>query len=101
MTASQYHFNTINREYSVLKSYSRISIVTFRIQILFFKNLYHLNSESKENFLRGCSYGGELTRLGGLAYLGGMIFIPRSHGIFYLRSIKKFVMPQEKDCWIK
>ena len=24
---------------------------TFSIQILFFKNLYHLNSKSKENFL--------------------------------------------------
>ena len=36
---------------SVLQSYNRISIETFRIQILFFKNLYHLNSKSKENFL--------------------------------------------------
>ena len=34
-----------------LKSYNRISLETFRIQILFFKNLYHLNSESEENFL--------------------------------------------------
>ena len=51
MTASQYHFNTINREYSVLKSYSRISLETFSIQILFLKNLYNLNSKSKENFL--------------------------------------------------
>ena len=47
--------------------------------------------------LRGCSYGGELTRLGGLARVGEMIFIPRSHGIFYLSSIKKFVMSLEKD----
>ena len=51
--------------------------------------------------LRGCSYGGELARLRGLARLGEMIFIPRSHGIFYLSSIKKFVMSLEKDCLIK
>ena len=37
-----------------------------------------------------CSYGGELARLGGLARLGEIIFIPRSYGIFYLSSIKKF-----------
>ena len=46
--------------------------------------------------LRGCSYGGELARLGGLAHLGEMIFIPRSYGIFYLSSIKKFVMSLER-----
>ena len=50
---------------------------------------------------RGCSYGGELARLGGLAHLGEMIFIPRSYGIFYLSSIKKFVMSFEKDYLIK
>ena len=49
----------------------------------------------------GCSYGGELARLSGLARLGEMIFIPRSHGIFYLSSIKKFVMSLEKDYLIK
>ena len=43
MAASQYHFNTINREYS---KFSRASI-----QILFFTNLYHLNNKSKENLL--------------------------------------------------
>ena len=47
------------------------------------------------------SYGGELARLGGLARPGDMIFIPRSYGIFYLSSIKKFVMSLEKDCLIK
>ena len=41
--------------------------------------------------LRGHSYGGELTRLGGLARLGKMIIITRSYGIFCLSSIKKFV----------
>ena len=51
--------------------------------------------------VRGCSYGGELARLNGLARLGEMIFIPRSHGILYLSSIKKFVMSLEKDCLIK
>ena len=50
---------------------------------------------------RGCSYGGELDQLGGLALLGEMIFVPRSHGIFYLSSIKKFVTSPEKDCFIK
>ena len=42
-------------------------------------------------FLGGRSYGGVLAWLGGLARLGEMIFIPRSYGIFYLSSIKKFV----------
>ena len=44
---------------------------------------------------------GELARLGGLARLGEMIFTPRSYGIFYLSSIKKFVMSLEKDCLTK
>ena len=47
--------------------------------------------KEKNVLLRGCSYGSELARLGGLARLGEMIFIPRSCGIFYLSSIKKFV----------
>ena len=38
-----------------------------------------------------------MARLGGLAHLGEMIFIPSLHGIFYLTSIKKFVMSLEKD----
>ena len=42
-------------------------------------------------YFRGCSYGGELARLGGLARLGEIIFIPRSYGILYLSSIKKLV----------
>ena len=59
MAASKYHFN---REYSkVLKSY--ISIETLSIQILFFKNLYHLNSESNENFLNVEVYRGFLLDL--------------------------------------
>ena len=45
-----------------------------------------------DNNLRGCSYGGELARLGGLPRLGEMIFILRSYGIFYISSIKKFVL---------
>ena len=49
----------------------------------------------------GCSYGGEWARLSGLARLGEMIFIPRSHGIFYLSSINKLVMSLEKDYLIK
>ena len=42
--------------------------------------------------IKGCSYGGELAQLGGLARLGEVIFITRSYGIFYLSSIKKFAM---------
>ena len=52
-------------------------------------------------FIRGSSYGGELARLGGLARLGEMIFIPLSYGIIYLSSIKKFVTSLEKDCLIE
>ena len=37
-----------------------------------------------------------MARLGGLARLGEMTFIPRSYGIFYLSSIKKFVMSLKK-----
>ena len=51
--------------------------------------------------LRACSNEGQLARLGGLARLGEMIVIPRSYGIFYLGSVKKFVMSLEKDCLIK
>ena len=43
-------------------------------------------------FFRGCSYGGELARLGRLADLGEMIFIPRSYGISYLSSVRKFML---------
>ena len=58
MTASQYYFSTINRGvFKVLKRYNRISLETFSIQILFFKNLDHLNSKSKENFLNIEVYG--------------------------------------------
>ena len=57
MAASQYHFNTINREYLVLKSYNRISLETFSIQFFFFKTLYHLNGKSKRNFLNIIVYG--------------------------------------------
>ena len=51
--------------------------------------------------IRGCSYGGELARLGGLARLGEMIFIPRLYGILYLSSVKQSVMSLEKDYLIK
>ena len=48
-----------------------------------------------------CSYRGKLARLSGLVRQGEMIFIPRSHGVFYLSSIKKIVMSLEKDYLIK
>ena len=51
--------------------------------------------------LGGCSHGGKLARLGGLARLSEMSFIPRSYEIFYLSSIKECVMLLEKDCLIK
>ena len=58
MAASQYHFNTINKgSQSFKEPYNRMSLETFRIQILFFKNLYHLNSKSKENLLNIEVYG--------------------------------------------
>ena len=41
--------------------------------------------------LRACSYGAELARLGGLARLGEMIFIPRSYGILYSVQSKSFL----------
>ena len=47
------------------------------------------------------SHGGELARLGGLARPVEMIFIPSSHEIFCLSSIKKLVMSLEKDYLIK
>ena len=42
-------------------------------------------------FCDGLFIRDELARLGGLAYLSEMIFIPRSYEIFYLTSIKKFI----------
>ena len=48
------------------------------------------------NTIRGCSYGGELARLGRLADLGEMSFIPRSYGISYLSSIRKFMLLGKK-----
>ena len=45
---------------------------------------------------RGCSYGGERARLGGLAHLGEMIFIPRSYGIFCVSSTKRFLRPVKR-----
>ena len=38
----------------------------------------------------------DLARQCGMAYLGEMIFIPCSYGIFYLISIKNFVISLEK-----
>ena len=57
------------------------------------------NWESEQGYLKipvmefcdGLFIRDELARLGGLAYLSEMIFIPRSHEIFYLTSIKKFI----------
>ena len=40
-----------------IQGFNRICLETFSIQILFLKNLYHLNSKSKENFLNIEVYG--------------------------------------------
>ena len=78
-----------------------IDNVIFRQNLIPLEKPVYASVYSLFEILRGCSYGGELARLSGLARLGEMIFIPRSHGIFYLSSIKKFVMSLEKDCLIK
>ena len=61
----------------------------------------HRRCSVTKGVLKGCSYGGELAQLGGLPRLVEMIFIPRSYRIYYLRSIKKFIVLLEKDCLIK
>ena len=67
-------------------------------KILYIRNVCLYSSINNRQMLQsGCSYGGELARLNGMARLGEMIFIPRSYGIFCLSSIKKFVMSQKKD----
>ena len=38
-------------------------------------------------WLKGCSYGGELTRLSGLARLGKMIFFPRSQSSQFNQNV--------------
>ena len=49
--------------------------------------------------IKGLFIWGELALLDGLAHLGGMIFNPSSYGIFYLTSIKKFVLSLETNCF--
>ena len=64
-----------------------------------FADILHYNDKSE-----AVTYGLFIWRWAGpvkLAGPGEMIFMPRSHGIFYLSSIKKFVMSLEKDCLIK
>ena len=46
---------------------------------------------------RGCSYGRELARLGRLARLGEMIFIPRLYGIFWLIQSKSLLYRWKKS----
>ena len=65
------------------------------VKHLFTCFLHPLSSTTAATFVWGC--WGELVRLDGLAHLGQIIFISRSYEIFYLISIKKFVMPLEKD----
>ena len=55
-------------------------------RLLLYTN-HKVNNKYWSSPLRGCSYGGELAQLGGLAHLGEIIFIPRSYGIFCLSSI--------------
>ena len=83
------------RDFSVIQR--KPAVTCSGLYRLIFQSLYHTSLMS----LRGCSYGSELVQVGGLARLGEMIFIPRSHGILYLSSIKKFVISLEKDYLIK
>ena len=64
-----------------------ISFLT-RLNFVYLRWYITLIGKHEKIRLRGCPYGGELTRLGGLARVGEMIFIPRSYGIFYLSSSK-------------
>ena len=68
----------------------------------FFLEIYVIRKQksSDQTFL-DLEIGGELVRLNVLPHLGEMIFIPRLHGIFYLSSVKKFVMLLEIDYLIK
>ena len=51
------------------------------------------------SYIKGLFIWGKLDRLSGLAYLGEVIFIPRSYGIFHLPLILKFVKSLEKYCF--
>ena len=79
--------------------YSFSKVVGLNLQC-YDKNAVHSGSFFVKflDIFRGCSYGGELARLGGLARLGEITFSSRSYGIFYLSPIKKFVMLLEKHC---
>ena len=57
--------------------------------------------EDNTRMSKGLFISGALARLGGLAHLGEMIFIPRSYGIYCPSSIKTFVVSLEKGYLIK
>ena len=78
-----------------------IDNVIFRQNLIPLEKPLYASVYSLFEILRGCSYGGELARLSGLARPGKMVFIPRSHVIVYLSSMKKFAVSLEKDCLIK
>ena len=85
----------------ILKLFSTLTknVASVHVSLLLFEIIFS-SFKSVVLSLRGCPYGGELARLGRLAHLGEMIFIPRLYGIFYISSIKNFVMSLEKDCLI-
>ena len=67
-----------------------------KVQLFVHQTICLLKIASKGLFIRD-----ELVWVGGLAHLGEMIFVPRSYGVFYLSSIKTFVMSLEIDRLIK
>ena len=77
------------------------NVIIKKEKIPWLEILLHLKKYSFLTLVTGCLYGSELSRLGGLNDQDEMIFIPRSYGIFYLSSVKKFVMSLEKDFLIK
>ena len=93
----------LERESPTLSMWELWLLISNHLKLLLYLNLASLSVSYVQIFpsFRGCSYGGKLARLDGLARLGEMIFIPRSYGIFYLSLIKKFLISLEKDGLIK
>ena len=90
-----------NTYFYISKNITSNTFVAFKIADRFYLKFITVLHQFMNISHKGCSYGGELARLGGLAHLDEMTFISRSYGIFYLSSIKKFVMSLKKDCLIK
>ena len=72
----------------------------YRAMAIYIHMCFSIQIDFDLKSIGGCSYGVELARLSGLARLSEMIFIPHSHEMFYLSSIKKFIMSLEKYCLV-